>query len=91
MKKDPLFYLRRCLALSLFTVILWSVFLFLGYTYAGNPVACAAGLASIKQILERKLPENARKVGAHLVKIEGRRGIDPELAGEPRPEIDHQG
>jgi adenosylmethionine-8-amino-7-oxononanoate aminotransferase len=38
-----------------------------GHTYAGNPVACAAGLASVREILERKLPENARRVGAYLV------------------------
>jgi len=38
-----------------------------GHTYAGNPVACAAGLASIREIVERKLPDNARRVGAHLV------------------------
>jgi adenosylmethionine-8-amino-7-oxononanoate aminotransferase len=38
-----------------------------GHTYAGNPVACAAGLASVREIVERQLPENARKVGAHLV------------------------
>jgi L-2,4-diaminobutyrate transaminase len=39
-----------------------------GHTYAGNPVSAAAGLASIGEILERKLSENARKVGAHLVR-----------------------
>ncbi len=38
-----------------------------GHTYAGNPVSCAAGLASIREIVERKLPDNARRVGAHLV------------------------
>jgi adenosylmethionine-8-amino-7-oxononanoate aminotransferase len=38
-----------------------------GHTYAGNPVACAAGLASVREIVERQLPENARRVGAHLV------------------------
>ena len=38
-----------------------------GHTYAGNPVAAAAGLASIREILERKLPENARNVGAQLI------------------------
>jgi adenosylmethionine-8-amino-7-oxononanoate aminotransferase len=38
-----------------------------GHTYAGNPVACAAGLASVREIVERKLPDNARHVGAHLV------------------------
>jgi len=37
-----------------------------GHTYAGNPVACAAGLASIREIVERQLPEHARRVGAHL-------------------------
>ena len=56
-----------------------------GHTYAGNPVACAAGLASIRQILERKLPENARKVGAHLVtRLEGLKslGIIGEIRGK---------
>jgi adenosylmethionine-8-amino-7-oxononanoate aminotransferase len=38
-----------------------------GHTYAGNPVASAAGLASIREIRERELPANARRVGAHLV------------------------
>jgi adenosylmethionine-8-amino-7-oxononanoate aminotransferase len=38
-----------------------------GHTYAGNPVACAAGLASIREILERRLQENANRVGLHLV------------------------
>jgi adenosylmethionine-8-amino-7-oxononanoate aminotransferase len=39
-----------------------------GHTYAGNPVACAAGLASIREIVERGLPDNARAVGAHLMR-----------------------
>jgi predicted neutral ceramidase superfamily lipid hydrolase len=30
MKNDPLFYVRRCLALSLFTIDTWLIFLFLG-------------------------------------------------------------
>ena len=30
MKVDPLFYLRRCLAFSLFTIYTWLIFLFLG-------------------------------------------------------------
>jgi len=38
-----------------------------GHTYAGNPVSCAAGLASIREIVERRLPENAKRVGAYLV------------------------
>ncbi len=56
-----------------------------GHTYAGNPVACAAGLASIREILERRLPENARRVGAHLVqRLEGLRsfGIVGEIRGK---------
>ena len=39
-----------------------------GHTYAGNPISCAAGLASIREILDRKLPENAQRMGAYLVK-----------------------
>ena len=38
-----------------------------GHTYAGNPVAAAAGLASVREIVERKLPAHAQTVGAHLV------------------------
>ena len=56
-----------------------------GHTYAGNPVAAAAGLASIGEILERKLPENARQVGAHLVtRLEALRslGILGEIRGK---------
>jgi len=39
-----------------------------GHTYGAHPVAAAAGLASIGEILSRDLPANARKVGAHLKK-----------------------
>jgi adenosylmethionine-8-amino-7-oxononanoate aminotransferase len=38
-----------------------------GHTYGGNPVACAAGLASIGEIEERDLPRRARELGARLV------------------------
>jgi 4-aminobutyrate aminotransferase len=37
-----------------------------GSTYGGNPVACAAALASI-ELTEDELAENAAKVGAHLL------------------------
>jgi adenosylmethionine-8-amino-7-oxononanoate aminotransferase len=37
-----------------------------GYTYAGNPLACAAGRAVINEILERGLTENAEQCGARL-------------------------
>jgi adenosylmethionine-8-amino-7-oxononanoate aminotransferase len=56
-----------------------------GHTYAGNPVACAAGLASIAEIVERRLPENAARVGAHLVRrLEGLRslGIVGDIRGK---------
>jgi adenosylmethionine-8-amino-7-oxononanoate aminotransferase len=38
-----------------------------GHTYGGNPVACAAGLASITEIQERDLPRRARELGAQIV------------------------
>ena len=37
-----------------------------GYTYAGNPLACAAGLAVTQEILERDLMTQASKIGALL-------------------------
>ncbi|MGE5849769.1 MAG: aspartate aminotransferase family protein [Candidatus Methylomirabilota bacterium] len=56
-----------------------------GHTYAGNPVSCAAGLASIREILDRNLPENARHVGAYLVeRLQGLSslGIIGEIRGK---------
>ncbi len=37
-----------------------------GSTYAGSPVCCAAAYAQINEILDRKLPENAAKVGNYF-------------------------
>lgn len=37
-----------------------------GSTYGGNPVACAAALASISVIEKENLRENARKLGSYL-------------------------
>ena len=37
-----------------------------GHTYAGNPLACAAGLAVLDEILENGLMENAVQTGAML-------------------------
>ena len=37
-----------------------------GYTYAGNPLACAAGLAVLEEIEREHLMENATSVGAEL-------------------------
>jgi 4-aminobutyrate aminotransferase len=43
-----------------------------GSTYGGNPVACAAALATI-DLIEGELAENAAKVGQHL--LDGLRGL----------------
>ena len=37
-----------------------------GYTYAGNPLACAAGLAVLHELMEQKLVENADRQGRKL-------------------------
>src|SRR5207302_448739 len=37
-----------------------------GHTYAGNPVACAAGVAAITQLIERGIVANARRQGERL-------------------------
>jgi 4-aminobutyrate aminotransferase/(S)-3-amino-2-methylpropionate transaminase len=37
-------------------------------SYGGNPLACAAALATIQTIVDDSLVENARKVGDHLLK-----------------------
>ena len=39
-----------------------------GTTFGGNPVACAASYAQIKEIIDNKLPENATKIGAYFMK-----------------------
>ncbi|HZR42898.1 MAG TPA: aspartate aminotransferase family protein [Ktedonobacteraceae bacterium] len=36
-----------------------------GTTFGGNPIACAAGIATIKTILEQNLLENATKMGEY--------------------------
>src|SRR5262249_17219048 len=37
-----------------------------GHTYAGNPVACAAGLAAMTQLIEQDIVGNARRQGERL-------------------------
>ncbi len=37
-----------------------------GFTYAGNPLACAAGLAVVEEIEQQDLMENARTIGQLL-------------------------
>ncbi|MBT5767086.1 MAG: aspartate aminotransferase family protein [Kordiimonadaceae bacterium] len=38
-----------------------------GYTYAGNPIACAAGLAVINEIYQNNLMANTSEMGARLI------------------------
>ena len=35
-------------------------------TFGGNPLVCAAALASLNTIVDEKLPENAQRIGAYL-------------------------
>ncbi len=55
-----------------------------GHTYAGNPVACAAGVAALTQLIERDLVGNARRQGEHLRRrLEGLAARHP-LIGDVR-------
>lgn len=38
-----------------------------GSTYGGHPIACAAALASVSEILDNNLSENAKEVGEYFV------------------------
>ncbi|NJD18321.1 MAG: aspartate aminotransferase family protein [Gemmatimonadetes bacterium] len=52
------------------------------YTHEKNPVACAAGLATIECIEEEGLLENARVLGEHaLARIEGMKAEHPLVGG----------
>jgi adenosylmethionine-8-amino-7-oxononanoate aminotransferase len=56
-----------------------------GHTYGGNPIACAAGLASIAEIEERDLPRRARELGAqvwHKLEAVADLGIVGEVRGK---------
>jgi adenosylmethionine-8-amino-7-oxononanoate aminotransferase len=57
-----------------------------GHTYGGNPVACAVGLAAIRQILEEKIPDRARERGeeakARLRDLQARRPVLGDVRGE---------
>ena len=49
-------------------------------TFGGNPLACAAGLASLSTLLDEGLADNAARVGEHLVtalqeRLEGCRNV----------------
>ncbi|MGG7060597.1 aminotransferase class III-fold pyridoxal phosphate-dependent enzyme, partial [Clostridium tertium] len=38
-----------------------------GSTYGGNPVCCAAAYAQINELLDRKLADNAKKMGEYFM------------------------
>ena len=57
---------------------------FHGHTFAGNPLACAAAIAVIDEIVENELDKKARRLGDHLTtRLEGlkRHGIIREVRG----------
>jgi adenosylmethionine-8-amino-7-oxononanoate aminotransferase len=56
-----------------------------GHTFAGNPLACAVGIAVIDEIVERRWDENARTIGEYLAqKLETlkRHGVVREVRGK---------
>ena len=56
-----------------------------GHTFAGHPLACAAGIAVIDEIVEGELDKKARRLGDHMVKrLEGlkRHGVIREIRGK---------
>ncbi len=56
-----------------------------GTTFGGNPVACAAGIATLKEVLEKGIMENARSVGDYLMqKLRGLQQAYPESITDVR-------
>jgi len=56
-----------------------------GHTYAGNPLACAVGIALIDEIVEKDLCRKARELGDYLAgKLEGLKkyGVVREVRGK---------
>jgi adenosylmethionine-8-amino-7-oxononanoate aminotransferase len=57
-----------------------------GHTFEGNPISCAAGLAVLREILERDLCGNARVQGvrlrAGLERLARRHGIIGDVRGK---------
>lgn len=54
-------------------------------TFGGNPVTCAAALATIREIEERDLPRNARVVGDYLRdQLEALKEAYPQIIGDVR-------
>jgi acetylornithine aminotransferase len=56
-----------------------------GTTFGGNPVACAAGVAVINEIMNKGVLENTKKVGAYfLEQLKGVQSTYPTLIKEVR-------
>ena len=56
-----------------------------GHTFAGNPLACAAGIATIDEIVEKELALKARRLGQRLeARLEAlkRHGVIREVRGK---------
>jgi 4-aminobutyrate aminotransferase-like enzyme len=53
-------------------------------TFGGNPVSCAAAVATLEVIKEERLEENARKVGDHTMRALKEIGEKRPLIGEVR-------
>lgn len=56
-----------------------------GHTFAGNPLACAVGIAVIDELVEKRLPEKAVRMGAYITeRFEGLRkyGVVREVRGK---------
>jgi adenosylmethionine-8-amino-7-oxononanoate aminotransferase len=56
-----------------------------GHTYAGNPLASAVGIAVIDELVEKELPQKARRLGVYLTeKLKGLRhlGVIREVRGK---------
>lgn len=56
-----------------------------GTTFGGNPVACAAGVAAVRQILHGGLMENAAAIGSYLIdELEQLKVTMPDLVRDVR-------
>lgn len=55
-----------------------------GTTYGGNPLACAAGMAAVKTIIDEKLPQQAIEKGKYLREKISQKTIDTALVKEVR-------
>lgn len=55
-----------------------------GSTFGGNPVSCAASLATIETIKQEKLVENASKQGEYILKRFRELGEEHEMIGDIR-------